>query len=204
MTALLLIDVQNDFMPGGALEVAKGDAIVPVANALQPKFDLIAATQDWHPEDHASFAVNHKNKKPFDNVDIEGLSQTLWPAHCVQNTEGSAFHKDLKTSPIEAVFRKGMDTDIDSYSAFYDNAHKKSTGLSGYLKEKGVKTIYFVGLAADICVYYSVKDALAEGFDCVVVEDGVKPLDADTYAQQKKELSEKGANYVMSETIKNV
>lgn len=199
MTVLLLIDMQNDFMPGGALEVAEGDTIVPVANTLQLQFDLVVATQDWHPENHASFAINHKGHKPFDEIDLNGLSQTLWPVHCVQNTDGAAFHSDLETSQIEAIFRKGTATDIDSYSAFFDNAHKKSTGLRGYLKEKGATTIYFMGLAADICVYYSVKDALAEGFKCVVIENGVKILNEEIFAQQKKELESKGVKFVNME-----
>lgn len=196
MNALLLIDIQNDFMPGGSLEVANGDKIVAIANTLQPQFDLVLATQDWHPKDHASFASNHKGQKEFEEIDLDGLIQTLWPDHCVQGTKGAEFHSDLDTQHIEAIFRKGTNSTIDSYSAFYDNAHKKSTGLSGYLKEKGVTTLYVMGLAGDICVYYSVKDALHEGFSCVLIEDGTKALDQETFRKQKKELQEKGVDYV--------
>lgn len=196
MNALLLIDLQNDFMPGGSLQVENGDKIVPIANRLQKQFDLVIATQDWHPKDHASFASNHNGHKEFEEIDLNGLSQTLWPDHCVQNTKGAKFQPELETRRIEAIFRKGTDASIDSYSAFYDNAHKKSTGLSGYLKDKGVNTLYIMGLAGDICVYYSIKDALAEGFNCIVIEDGTKALNQRTFDQQKKELQEKGVDYV--------
>ncbi len=196
MNALLLIDIQNDFMPGGSLPVENGDKIVPIANTLQPQFDLVLATQDWHPKDHASFASNHKGQKEFEEIDLDGLAQTLWPDHCVQGTKGAEFHPDLDTQRIEAIFRKGTNSAIDSYSAFYDNAHKKSTGLSGYLKEKGITTLYVMGLAGDICVYYSVKDALQEGFNCVLIEDGSKALNQETFLKQKKELQEKGVDYV--------
>lgn len=201
MKALLLIDIQNDFIPGGSLTVPEGDQVVEIANKLQQKFDLVLATQDWHPSNHISFASNHEGKKEFEEIQLGDLKQTLWPDHCVQNTKGAEFHPGLKTNKIEAIFRKGTDPAIDSYSAFYDNAHLKNTGLSGYLKEKGVKTIYFMGLAGDICVYFSAKDALNLGFECIIIEDGSKPLDPETFAEQKEELTTKGVKYINSEEL---
>ncbi|RPD99902.1 bifunctional nicotinamidase/pyrazinamidase [Aureibaculum marinum] len=196
MQALLIIDVQPDFMPKGNLPVPDGDTIVPVINQLQPYFDLVVATQDWHPKNHISFAGNHKNKKEFEVINLEGIQQTLWPIHCVQNTIGAALHPNLKSESIEAIFRKGTSITIDSYSAFYDNAHLKSTGLTGYLKDKGVTEIYFSGLAADICVYFSIIDALNEGFKCNIITEAVKPLDLEVYKKQQLELLKKGVRYI--------
>lgn len=201
MKALLLIDIQNDFIPGGSLSVPEGDQVVEIANRLQEKFDLVIATQDWHPENHISFAKNHSGKKEFEEIDVEGMKQTLWPNHCVQNTKGAEFHPDLKTNKIEAIFRKGTNPEIDSYSAFFDNAHLKNTGLSGYLKEKAVRKIYFMGLAGDICVYFSIKDALDFGFECVLIEDGSKPLNKETFAKQKEELLKKDVKYLNSQEL---
>ncbi|MDQ7917186.1 bifunctional nicotinamidase/pyrazinamidase [Mesonia sp. MT50] len=195
MKALLLIDIQNDFMPTGSLAVPNGNKIVAPVNAVQLHFDLVIASQDWHPASHVSFAKNHLGKKEFQIIRLEGLEQTLWPAHCVQNTTGAEFHPNLHTQKVETIFRKGTNPALDSYSAFYDNAHQKSTGLAGYLKEKGITELYFTGLAADICVYFSIKDALAEGFECVVFEDAVRALDENTYQQQQEELKEQGVNY---------
>ncbi len=177
MKTLILIDVQNDFMPYGALPVAEGDQIVPIINKIIYKFDLVVATQDWHPKNHISFASNHKDKKPFDVMDLDGFKQTLWPDHCVQGTSGAEFHPDLETKPIEAIFRKGTNPNIDSYSGFYDNLHKKNTGLAGYLREKKAKDLYFVGLATDYCVYYSIIDALKEGFNVYLIEDATRAID---------------------------
>jgi len=195
MKALLLIDIQNDFMPKGSLAVPQGDKIVAAANAVQPHFDLVIASQDWHPASHVSFAKNHLGKKEFEIIQLEGLEQTLWPAHCVQNTTGAEFHPKLNTQKIETIFRKGTNPALDSYSAFYDNAHQKSTGLAGYLKEKGITQLYFTGLAADICVYFSIKDALSEGFECTVFEDAVRALDENTYQQQREKLKNQGVIY---------
>lgn len=171
MNALVIIDVQNDFMPGGALGVPEGDGIIPVINSIQDCFDLVIATQDWHPPDHVSFASNHHGKAVFEKADLDGVNQTLWPDHCVQGTEGAGFHPELETHRLAAIFRKGMNPGVDSYSAFYDNNHLVSTGLAGYLREKGVTRVYFCGLASDICVYHTIKDALAEGFSAVFIED---------------------------------
>ncbi|WP_225035717.1 bifunctional nicotinamidase/pyrazinamidase [Winogradskyella sp. SM1960] len=201
MKTLLIIDVQNDFMPGGSLPVSKGDSIVPVINKIQDKFDLVLATQDWHPIDHVSFATNHEGKSNFDVIELYGKAQTLWPNHCVQGTEGAAFHPDLNTEKIEAIFRKGTDKTIDSYSAFYDNGHLKSTGLTGYLKEKGTTELFLCGLAADICVYFSIIDAFNEGFDCSFIEDASKALDNEHLKQLKTEMIAKGIKIVNSESI---
>lgn len=201
MKTLLIIDVQNDFMPGGSLAVPNGDKIVPVINAMQPKFDLVVAAQDWHPQDHVSFASNHPGKSHFDAVELYGKSQTLWPDHCVQGTEGAEFHRDLHTHQWEAIFRKGTDRTIDSYSAFYDNGHLKSTGLAGYLKEKGTSQLFLCGLAADICVYFSAYDAFKEGFACFFVEDASQPLDDEKHKVLKKEMAYLGIQIITSEDI---
>ena len=202
MKTLILIDVQNDFMPYGALPVAEGDQIVPIINKIIYKFDLVVATQDWHPKNHISFASNHKDKKPFDVMDLDGFKQTLWPDHCVQGTSGAEFHPDLETKPIEAIFRKGTNPNIDSYSGFYDNLHKKNTGLAGYLREKKAKDLYFVGLATDYCVYYSIIDALKEGFNVYLIEDATRAIDKNLYENHlKKELFEKNVKIITSKNI---
>lgn len=201
MNALLIIDVQNDFIPGGSLAVPGGDEIVPVINGLMGRFELVLATQDWHPQDHMSFASNHKGKRPFEAIVHQGLDQILWPDHCVQGTSGAAFHPALNANPIEAIFRKGMDRDIDSYSGFYDNGHKKSTGLTGYLKEKGSPVIYCCGLAADVCVYFTLKDALQEGFEVKLISDATRALDDEKFAEMEKELVRLGMGLVESESL---
>ena len=201
MKALVITDVQNDFIPGGSLAVPQGDMIVPLINRLQKYFDLVVATQDWHPQDHKSFASNHKNKKPFEKIEIHGIKDTLWPDHCVQGTKGAEFHPDLEINKIAAIFRKGMDPEIDSYSGFYDNGHQISTGLSGYLKEKGITEIYFCGLAADICVYYTIKDSLKEGFSAILVEDASRPLNNDAFSAIKNELTKLGVRIINSNQI---
>lgn len=198
MKTLIIIDVQNDFIPGGALAVPEGDEIVPLINELQQKFDLVIATQDWHPSGHASFASSHSNKKEFDVIKWKGLDQVLWPEHCIQNTRGAAFHPDLDTSAIEAIFRKGTNPEIDSYSGFYDNAHLKATGLSGYLKEKGANELYFAGLAGDYCVYFSVLDSLQEGFKAVLLEDATRPINAEEFEKAKVTILRKGGKVMNS------
>lgn len=198
MRALVIIDVQNDFIPGGALAVPEGEKIVELINELQEKFDLVIATQDWHPEDHSSFAVNHPEKKEFEKITWNGREQVLWPVHCLQNSWGAKLHPDLKTSKIEAIFRKGTNPEIDSYSAFYDNGHEKTTGLAGYLKEKGVDELYFCGLAAEICVYFSVMDALEEGFDSTIIEDATRALNPSDFENAKKNIVEKGGKITNS------
>jgi nicotinamidase/pyrazinamidase len=163
--ALILVDLQNDFLPGGALEVPGGDEVIPVANRLMDDFEIIVATQDWHPADHGSFAANHLGKQLFEQIDLNGLTQTLWPIHCVQDTPGADFAPGLDTDLVTRVFKKGTNADIDSYSGFYDNGHRQSTGLAEWLRAQGVKHVTVCGLATDYCVKFTAFDALAEGFD---------------------------------------
>ena len=198
MKTLVLIDIQNDFMPGGALAVEKGNEIVPLVNELQKKFDLVIATQDWHAKGHSSFASAHQDASVFDVIKLNGLDQVLWPDHCVQNTPGAEFHPELDSNRIETIFRKGTDLSIDSYSGFYDNAHLKSTGLSGYLKEKGVQNVYFTGLAGDYCVAYSVLDSIAEGFNTTLIEDATRAIDKEGFDQMKLEILRKGGTILNS------
>ncbi len=192
MNALILVDIQNDFVPGGALAVEDGDAVVAVANRIAPRFDRVIATRDWHPVDHGSFAANHPGRKPGDVIDLAGLEQVLWPVHCVEGTVGAEFHPDLDRSRIDRVFLKGTDPKIDSYSGFYDNGHRKATGLDEYLKEEGVTDVYIVGLATDYCVKFTTLDALDLGFVTRVVEDGsrgvdLRPGDVDRAFREMKE-----------------
>ena len=177
MKALLLIDIQNDFLPGGALAVPEGDQIIPLVNQLIPQFDLVVATQDWHPADHASFAANHPGRSVYETIDLDGLPQTLWPVHCVQNTGGALFAPGLNTRAIERVFPKGMNARIDSYSGLYDNGHRASTGMAEWLRERGVKELTVVGLATDYCVKFTVLDALREGFAVRVVSSACRGVD---------------------------
>ena len=175
--ALVLVDLQNDFTPGGSLAVREGDAVIPVANAVQKKFELIVATQDWHPQSHGSFASNHRGKDPGDMIELGGLPQVLWPDHCVQGSRGAEFHPVLDRSHFARVFRKGTDPEIDSYSTFFDNAHRESTGLGDYLKEQKVTDVYLLGLATDYCVKYSALDAVNLGFKTHVVIDGCRGVE---------------------------
>ena len=198
MRALLLVDIQNDFIPGGALAVPGGDEIIPVANDLQKHFDLVVATQDWHPVNHKSFASNHTGKEIFEVIDLNGMEQVLWPEHCVQGTEGAEFSKELDINKIEAIFRKGTDSEIDSYSGFYDNGHRKTTGLSNYLKGKNIKELYVAGLAADYCVYFTAKDALAEGFTTYLIEDAVRAISAEGFEKAKEDILSKGGKTIKS------
>lgn len=201
MNTLIIIDAQNDFMPGGSLAVPDGDKIIPTINALQEHFDLVIATQDWHPEDHGSFASAHAGKQAFDKTQLNGLEQILWPDHCVQKSKGADFHPDLEQASIEAIFRKGMDPGIDSYSGFYDNGHKKNTGLTGYLRERGAKELYFCGLAADVCVQYSVRDAIREGFSARLITDATRAIDDDAFKDIRQELKEKGCRMMQSDEL---
>jgi nicotinamidase/pyrazinamidase len=201
MKTLILIDVQKDFMPGGPLEVPYGNQIVPVINRIQDSFDLVLATQDWHPVNHKSFASNHFGTKPFDRKVLADHLQTLWPDHCVQGTKGAEIDSDVRSDKIAAIFRKGMDTEVDSYSGFYDNNHKSTTGLAGYLKDKGVTEIHFCGLAADICVYYSILDSILEGFSATLVEDASRPLYPDKFDDIKCELAKLGVRIIDSNEL---
>ncbi len=201
MKTLLIIDIQNDFIPGGSLEVPFSDRVIPLINSIQGHFDLVLATQDWHPQDHISFASGHPGKKVFDTIDLNGNEQTLWPDHCVQGTPGAMFHPDLETDRIAAIFRKGMNPAVDSYSGFYDNMHQISTGLSGYLRDKGATDLYFCGIAGDICVYHSINDAIDEGFRATLIEDASAALNRETFEAQKKELKGKGVCIISSREI---
>ena len=174
---LLIIDVQNDFCPGGALAVGDGHAVVPVINRLAERFDHVALTQDWHPPGHGSFASSHPGSAPFETIAMPYGPQTLWPDHCVQGTNGAAFHAQLVTDRAQFIVRKGFRRAIDSYSAFYENDRRTPTGLAGYLRERGFKRIFLAGLATDYCVHYSAVDARREGFDAVVVESGCRAID---------------------------
>jgi len=198
MKALLLIDIQNDFLPGGRLAVPQGDEIISLANELQPQFDLVVATQDWHPTGHQSFASSHAGRAPFEQIDLHGLPQVLWPDHCTQAGPGAELAAALRTERIEVIFRKGTNVEIDSYSAFFDNGHRKSTGLADYLRGRGVTAVYVAGLAGDYCVYYSALDALAEGFDTYVVADATRPISAEGFEKALADLQGKGARVVAS------
>ncbi|MCE5203427.1 MAG: bifunctional nicotinamidase/pyrazinamidase [Coriobacteriales bacterium] len=177
MRALLLVDLQNDFMPGGSLAVADGDAVVDVANGLAPLFPLVVATTDWHPRDHRSFASNHPGRRVGDVVELGGVPQVLWPDHCVQATPGASFHSSLDVAPIGYVVRKGTHRDIDSYSAFFDNDHRSGTGLEAYLRERGVLDVFVMGLATDYCVRATALDAVSLDFGVTLVADGCRAVE---------------------------
>ncbi len=196
MKTLLIVDPQNDFMPGGPLEVPEGDDIIPVINQRMENYETVVVTQDWHPRNHVSFASNHTKNNPFDVIDLDGIEQILWPDHCIQGTKGADFHSDLDLKPVSAVIRKGTDSGIDSYSGFYDNGRLKRTGLAGYLKEKGCKELHVCGLAGDICVAYTVRDALEEGFSVSLLLDAVRALDSKEFDTILKEFRRKGVKII--------
>ncbi|TMQ14798.1 MAG: bifunctional nicotinamidase/pyrazinamidase [Deltaproteobacteria bacterium] len=177
MRALILVDLQYDFCPGGALAVARGDETIEVADRLLPYFSTIVATQDWHPPDHQSFAPQHPGRKPGDMIELGGLPQVLWPPHCVQGTHGAELHAGLPRARITEVFHKGTDRTIDSYSGFFDNGHKKSTGLADWLRERWISRVYVMGLATDYCVKATALDALELGFSTWVIEDGCRAVE---------------------------
>lgn len=179
MKALIVIDVQNDFCPGGALAVAEGDQIVPGINRLMPSFDAVILTQDWHPAGHSSFASSHEGATPMSMVEMPYGPQVLWPDHCIQGTAGAAFHADLHTDPADLIIRKGYNPKIDSYSAFFENDHKTPTGLHGYLQTRGINDITLVGLATDFCVNYSAIDAAQLGYKVTVNTDLCRGIDLD-------------------------
>lgn len=179
MKALIIVDIQYDFLPGGALAVADGDLIIPKINSLMPLFGCIVLTQDWHPQNHTSFASNNAGKQPYDIVQMDYGSQVLWPDHCVQGTKGAEFHHKLNVVSANLIIRKGFRPHIDSYSTFFENDRKTTTGLHGYLQERGVNEIYLCGIATDFCVNYSALDARKLGYKVHVVEDAVKGIDID-------------------------
>lgn len=177
MRTLILTDIQNDFLPGGSLAVPHGEEVIPVANHLSFCFPLVVATQDWHPANHGSFAINHPGKKPGDMIELGGLPQVLWPPHCIQGSRGADFAPALHKEKIRRVFRKGIDPDIDSYSGFFDNGHRRSTGMGDYLKKEGATSLYILGLATDYCVRATSLDALALGFPITLVEAGCRGVE---------------------------
>ena len=177
--ALIVIDVQNDFCPGGALAVDGGDRIIPQINAMMGNYDATILTQDWHPQGHSSFASSHAGKAPFDMIDMPYGAQVLWPDHSVQGTDGAGFHAGLNTDAADLIIRKGYNPAIDSYSAFFENDHKTPTGLEGYLRTRGVTALTMVGLATDFCVQYSALDATKLGFEVTVLEGACRAIDLD-------------------------
>ena len=177
MRALVLVDLQNDFMPGGALAVSDGEATVYVANALMDHFDLVVATQDCHPNDHGSFVTQHAGVSVGDVIDLGGLEQVVWPVHCVEGTRGAELHRDLDAERIDRVFPKGTEVGIDSYSGFFDNGRRCATGLGAYLEERGVSSVYVMGLATDYCVQFTALDARSLGFDTYLVADGCRAVE---------------------------
>ncbi|MEQ8413637.1 MAG: bifunctional nicotinamidase/pyrazinamidase [Imperialibacter sp.] len=192
--ALIVVDIQNDFLPGGALAVNQGDEIVPFVNELMDSFDLVVATQDWHPANHGSFAANHHGKKPGEVIDLNGLPQIMWPVHCVQGSKGAEFASALNTSKFKKVFQKGTDATIDSYSGLFDNGKRKSTGLGEYLKAEGVEKVTVVGLAADYCVKFTALDAKEFGFEVVLPKAGTMAvnLQPDDFEKALKEMERAG------------
>ena len=203
MNVLILVDIQNDFLPGGALAVPEGDRIIPLVNSLSTKFNRIVATRDWHPADHGSFAASHPGKSPGEKTDLNGLEQVLWPVHCVQQTKGAEFSDQLKVSGIEKVFVKGTDKNIDSYSGFYDNGHRKSTGLAEYLRLTGTDEVTIVGLATDYCVKFTALDAVKEGFRTTVIEDATRAvnLQENDFEKSIGEMKAAGVNIISSGKI---
>jgi nicotinamidase/pyrazinamidase len=195
--ALIVIDVQNDFCPGGALAVAEGDEIVEGINALMDDFSVKVLSQDWHPADHGSFAANHDGKAPFETVEMPYGTQVLWPVHCVQGTGGAAFHAALRTDPADLILRKGFRPSIDSYSAFFENDRSTPTGLEGYLRSRGATRLTLVGLATDFCVHYSALDAARLGFEVTVVESLCRAIDLEgSLAAARAAMSQAGVRLV--------
>jgi nicotinamidase/pyrazinamidase len=201
MNTLILVDIQNDFVPGGRLPVREGNTIIPLVNTLQNSFPLVIATQDWHPAGHRSFASTHPGKTPFETTRLRGLHQVLWPDHCVQDSKGAEFHPSLQMNKVEAIFRKGMDPEIDSYSGFFDNGYQKSTGLAGYLHEREVKKVFVCGLAADYCVAFTALDSLKEKFDTYVIEDATRPIDLKNLEKMNQDIVQQGGKIIRSEDL---
>ncbi len=200
--ALLVIDVQNDFCPSGALSVAEGDQIVPLINALARKFEHVILTQDWHPHGHISFAGTHPGKNTFETIRVTYGPQTLWPEHCIQNTPGADFHPALDIPHAELVLRKGFRRHIDAYSAFLENDHFTSTGLAGYLRERGLERLFLCGLAYDFCVRYSAVDGVALGFECLVIEDATRSVNLpNSVAETNAALATAGVQRIQSRQI---
>lgn len=203
MKALLIVDLQNDFMPGGALGVPGADRIIPLINRLIPAFSLVVASQDWHPQDHVSFAVNHPGKKVGSVIQVKHQLQVLWPVHCVRMTQGAEIVGALHKEAIASLFYKGTDKDIDGYSAFFDNAHLKSTGLFDYLQSRGVDEIYIAGVATDYCVLYSTLDAIELGLSVVVIKDACRAINLHPGDEEKAlhAMAARGAKLLSSDEV---
>jgi len=201
-SVLIVVDVQNGFTPGGNLAVANADEIIPKINQLAQKFEHIVLTQDWHPDQHISFADNHPNKKPFETIELDYGRQVLWPKHCVQGTHDAEFHPDLNIPTAQLIIRKGCHQNIDSYSAFMEADRKTPTGLNGYLREHQINTVYIVGIATDFCVAWTAIDAAELGFDTYVIEDACKAIDLNGSLQQAwKDMSQKGVHRIETSSI---
>jgi len=204
MRTLILVDIQNDFLPGGTLAVPRGDEVIAVANRLQPAFDLVVATQDWHPAGHGSFASTHPGRKPGDLAELAGLPQVLWPDHCVQGSRGAAFAPGLEMNRVETIFRKGTDPGIDSYSGFFDNGHRKSTGLGDYLKGLGATAVYILGLTTDYCAKFTALDSRHLGFRTFLIEDATRgvELQPGDVARAIEEMRSAGVEVVRSHQLR--
>lgn len=199
---LIVVDVQNDFCPGGALAVPRGDEVVPVINRLAARFENVVLTQDWHPRGHASFASSHPRRKPFETIDLPYGKQVLWPDHCVQGTRGAAFHDGLEATKAQLVIRKGLHRDIDSYSGFLEADRSTTTGLAGYLKEKGLRQLFVCGLATDFCVAWTALDARATGFEVSVIEDACRAIDLDgSLARAWADMDAAGVRRLVSQDL---
>ena len=201
MKSLIVIDVQNDFLYGGALAVPDGDSVIEVINRIMPRFDLVVATQDWHPGNHGSFASANAGKNPFETGFLGEVEQVFWPDHCVQGTFGAQLSHRLNQNPIEAIFRKGTNPLIDSYSAFFDNARKKATGLEAYLKGLKVNELYVVGLAGDYCVGFTALDALELGIQTILIEDATRPINPIGYSETKNKIIQMGGRILLSSQL---
>ena len=201
--ALILVDLQNDFLPGGALAVSDGDAVIPLANRLQTRFQLVVATRDWHPQNHGSFAANHPDRSPGEIIRLDGLRQVLWPVHCVQGTRGAELADGLQPCAGRHEFFKGQDPNLDSYSGFFDNDHRRSTGLDEFLRRRGVKRVYIMGLATDYCVRATAHDAVQLGYQVTLVVDGCRGVDIDPGDSQRaiESLADEGVQLLDSEAI---
>ncbi len=199
---LVIVDVQNDFCPGGALAVPDGDSVVPVINRVAPAFAQVVLTQDWHPPGHQSFASSHPGRQPFETIEAAYGPQTLWPDHCVQDSPGAAFHADLETVRAEMIIRKGYRAEIDSYSAFFENDHKTATGLRGYLRERGLGRAFLCGLAGDYCVAYSAIDAAKDGLEVIVIEHACRAIDLDaSLATAREAMTQAGVRFIDSSAL---
>ena len=203
MKALILIDLQYDFLPNGSLAVDRSDEILPIINNIQLKFDHIIATRDWHPANHKSFASNHNGKKPGDIIELQGLQQVLWPDHCVQGSPGAEITANINQAKIDYIIYKGTNTEIDSYSAFFDNGRLKQTELDSYLKRNGISTIYVAGLTTDYCVYFTVLDGLSLGYIVFVIEDACRAVNLNPGDSEKalKDMKKKGAKIIQSSEL---